>query len=266
VIKPKDASMSECATHRRVLRLFAMLLLLALPLLLGWDLMREFIAEDRCLDSGGVYDDRQDRCLRDRVHLPRVSYWQRRLEHIVLGGFSMLLGGWMLGRGELLCKNLETTTRQLTKKGKKNMLKALFGDIAEGRLQRLQFLGYWLFLVLLSFGFAIAVGLSIGAAEQLIGGDLQQAQDKLREWLSLPFLAVFAVVGVLFLFAELNIVAKRVRDIGLPGWWMVLAIVVVTGGTSFAISGQAGNGLSTLIMAALLLIPSDACARKENLR
>ena len=141
------------------------------------------------------------------------------------------------------------------------MFKTLFGDITDGRLRRLQFLGYSLFLVLLMIGFGLAVVMAIGAGEQLIGGDLQQAQDKLREWFTLPFLIVLGLVLFVLLFAHLNITAKRIRDIGLPGWWTVLGIAVLTGVVSAAVSNQAGSGLSNLIWLALVLIPGNAFAK-----
>jgi len=141
------------------------------------------------------------------------------------------------------------------------MLKRLFGEITDGRLRRLPYLGYSVLLAALSLGFAIALGLMIGAGEQLIGGDLQQAQAKLAEWFTLPFMVVFGLVVALFAFAGANIMAKRIRDIGLPGWWSVLAIVVLTGVVSVAISAQASNGLYLLITLALLLIPTDALAK-----
>lgn len=143
------------------------------------------------------------------------------------------------------------------------MFKVLFGDITDGRLRRLQYLGYSLLLVLLMFGFALAVVMAIGAGEHLIGGDLQQAQDKLREWFTLPFMIVFGLVLFLLLFAHMNITAKRIRDIGLPGWWALLGIAVLTGVVSAAVSNQAGSGLSNLIWLALLLIPGDAFARGQ---
>ncbi|MBW2208518.1 MAG: hypothetical protein JRG79_16550, partial [Deltaproteobacteria bacterium] len=65
------------------------------------------------------------------------------------------------------------------------MIKALFGDVKTGRLMRLQYLGYSLLLSLLMFGFGLAIVLAIGAGEHIIGGDLQQAQDKLREMFTL---------------------------------------------------------------------------------
>ncbi len=141
------------------------------------------------------------------------------------------------------------------------MLKKLFGEITNGRLTRLPYLGYSLLLAALFLGLGIVVGLMIGVGEQLIGGDLQQAQATLAEWLTLPFMLVFGLVVVLIAFAGANIMAKRIRDIGLPGWWSVLAIVVLTGVVSVVTSAQVGNGLSLAITLALLLIPTDAFAK-----
>ena len=138
------------------------------------------------------------------------------------------------------------------------MINALFGDVKTGRLMRLQYLGYSLLLSLLMFGFGLAIVLAIGAGEHIIGGDLQQAQDKLREMFTLPLMIVYAVVMPLFVFIGLNIWAKRIRDIGLPGWWTVLVIIVLEGVASFAVSSGAGSGLHTLVWIALLLIPTDA--------
>ena len=141
------------------------------------------------------------------------------------------------------------------------MIKALLGDVKTGRLMRLQYLGYSLLVYLLMFGFVFLVILAIGAGEHIIGGDLQHAQDKLREMFTLPAMIVFAVIMSLFLFMVANIMAKRIRDIGLPGWWSVLAIIVITGIVSYMVSNEVSNGLSTLIWVVLLLVPSNSQAK-----
>jgi len=107
------------------------------------------------------------------------------------------------------------------------MLKTLFGDAATGRLARLPYLGYWFLLGLLGIVIAIGIGASIGVAEQAIGGDIQQAQAHLRENLGLPAISFIFAVGILLLFGNLNLMAKRIRDMGLPGWWVVLGFVVL---------------------------------------
>jgi len=141
------------------------------------------------------------------------------------------------------------------------MIKALLGDVKTGRLMRLQYLGYSLLVYLLMFGFVFLVILAIGAGEHIIGGDLQHAQDKLREMFTLPAMIVCAVIMPLFLFMVANIMAKRIRDIGLPGWWSVLAIIVITGIVSYMVSNEVSNGLSTLIWVVLLLVPSNSQAK-----
>jgi len=55
----------------------------------------------------------------------------------------------------------------------------------------------------------------------------------------------------------------RIRDIGLPGWWMVLAIFDVSGVGSYMISAEVMRGLNTLIWVVLLLIPSNALTKGE---
>ena len=141
------------------------------------------------------------------------------------------------------------------------MIKALLGDVKTGRLMRLQYLGYSLLVYLLMLGFVFVVILAIGAGEHIIGGDLQHAQDKLREMFTLPAMIVFAVIMPLLLFMVANIMAKRIRDIGLPGWWSVLAIIVITGIVSYMVSNEVSNGLSTLIWVVLLLVPSNSQAK-----
>ena len=142
------------------------------------------------------------------------------------------------------------------------MIKALFGEVKTGHLMRLQYLGYSVLLSLLMFGFGMAVVLAIGASEHIIGGDLQQAQDQLREMFTLPVMLVMAVVMPLFVFIGSNIMAKRIRDNGLPGWWMVLAIFVVSGVVSYMISDEISGGLNTLIWVVLLLVPSNALVKE----
>ncbi len=75
------------------------------------------------------------------------------------------------------------------------MFKVLFGDITNGRLMRLPYLGYSLLLTLLVIGFGLAIVLAIGVGEHIVGGNLQDAQDKLREWFSLPELRRYAARG-----------------------------------------------------------------------
>jgi uncharacterized membrane protein YhaH (DUF805 family) len=142
------------------------------------------------------------------------------------------------------------------------MFKVLLGDIKNGRLKRLQYLGYTILLGVLMFGFGLAIVLGIGAGEHIIGGNLQQAQDQLREWFTLPFFIIFGPISVLFLFAGINIMAKRIRDIGLPGWWTTLTILVLEIIASLILSEQVGSGFHSLIWIVLLLVPTDTFSQR----
>lgn len=144
------------------------------------------------------------------------------------------------------------------------MFKTLFGELTHGRLARLPYLGYSFLLAALVLGFGIAVGLAIGAGEQVIGGDLEQAQAELAERFTLPFMIVSGLAGALFAFIGANLMAKRIRDAGLPGWWSVLAVIVVTGIVSVAVSAQTSNNVSLFIWIALLLIPTAAFAKNAG--
>jgi uncharacterized membrane protein YhaH (DUF805 family) len=108
----------------------------------------------------------------------------------------------------------------------------------------------------------LAIVFAIGASEHIIGGDLQQAQDKLRDWFSVPATLIVSLVFLLVLVAKLNIIAKRIRDIGLSGWWIALVLFIVVGGTSAAYSEQAGGGLFSVLSLLLLLLPSDTFGKK----
>jgi uncharacterized membrane protein YhaH (DUF805 family) len=142
------------------------------------------------------------------------------------------------------------------------MIKTFFGDIADGRLARLPYLGHWVLLSLAVLILLLGIGAAIGIGEQLIGGDLQQAQAKLREWLTVPFFIAFGVVAAVLFFAGANLTAKRIRDIGLPGWWSVLAIALLVGLVSGAVSEQAGSVIQLAIWLALVLVPTYVLAKR----
>jgi uncharacterized membrane protein YhaH (DUF805 family) len=114
------------------------------------------------------------------------------------------------------------------------------------------------------FGFIIAIIVAIGAGEHLIGGDLQQAQQMLSDWFSIPFILIFGLFMALIGFAGVNLTAKRIRDIGLPGWWTVLAVLILEFATTIIISQEVSSGLHILLTVALLLIPTDTFVMERD--
>lgn len=146
-----------------------------------------------------------------------------------------------------------------------NVLNVLFRSIKDGHLKRLSYLGYCLLLVFSLITFVFMVILMVGTGENIIGGDLLQAQDKLREWFTIPFLVILGLFLMVLVYAGTNITAKRIRDIGLPGWWVVLIIVILGIIISFTVSNQVSSGLHYLIWILLLLLPTNFLNRKKQM-
>ena len=141
------------------------------------------------------------------------------------------------------------------------MMTVLFGDIKNGRLQRLQFLGYSLLVSVLTVVIMMGVVVAIAGAEKFAGGDLQQAQAAIRESLGGPFMVIFAIFMLVIFFIQANLMAKRIRDMGLPGWWVVLALVIIAGLVGGMMSEQAGGVFQGIVTLILLFVPSNSFAK-----
>ena len=139
-----------------------------------------------------------------------------------------------------------------------SMLRDYFGEIGEGRLERRRFVFLWLLLLALFIGFGALIGLSIGIAEHLAGGDLRTAQQMLRENLAVPAVLAIAIFVLAFVFAKLNIIAKRARDTGLPGWITAIVIAGLIGTTSqLADAAATSGGVGMLLLIVLAFVPTN---------
>ncbi|WP_058557426.1 DUF805 domain-containing protein [Thiohalocapsa sp. ML1] len=139
------------------------------------------------------------------------------------------------------------------------MFNALWGDILRGRLQQLPFLGWYLVLVLIAMVLAFGIGAGIGAAGRMAGGE--PLSDELAPVGSLGEIGVLAVSALfaLLLLGQLNIMAKRLRDTGLSSAWLIVLGWLVLAGLLAPAGGGLLSGLLSLVMlAVLLLVPSDA--------
>lgn len=141
------------------------------------------------------------------------------------------------------------------------MFKDYFGDVRIGRLKTSRFVVLWVMLVVFFILVGLLLGASIGIAEHLLGGDLATAQTSLRQQLAMPAIIAVALGFILLAFAKLNIVAKRARDIGLPGWLTAIIIAGLVGGTSQLTAGASAGGLGMLLLIVLAFIPTDAFRR-----
>jgi len=133
---------------------------------------------------------------------------------------------------------------------------AYFGEVSKGKVKRVAFLGYQMLLTISLFFFVLMSILSIGLGEHIIGGDLAQAQQVLRDWLTLPYFILLAVFLAVFFFSSLNVAAKRIRDIGIAGWTTLVIFLMVEILVTVIINQQAASAVHTLIVIFLLFTPS----------
>jgi len=165
------------------------------------------------------------------------------------------------------------------------MLKVYFGEWGNGRLQRLAYLGYHVLLMFIVVAVIFFSIFTVGAAENFVGGDLIATQAMLGE--RFGFLAIFGIVALIMamIVGQINIMAKRIRDMGLPAVWTILGIIVVSmllnmlfpaqvievgtavvktaGGAAAAATTQTVSSsivqlFDTVVFLCLLFIPSDA--------
>ena len=136
-----------------------------------------------------------------------------------------------------------------------------FGELRDGRLARLPFLAWTMVLMLIVLGFGLAIGAAIGIVQNTMGGDPLHTEALLEELLATPFALLLPLIGLVVMFAQYNMVAKRARDIGLPGWLTVLGVLLLTGIAGATLSESAIGLINGLVGLALLLVPSDALRR-----
>lgn len=143
------------------------------------------------------------------------------------------------------------------------MFQTLFGDVQNGRLKRLPFVGWYLVVLLLALVAAFLIGIAIAATAQVAGGgmaDMETAKAMLVERFGPVGIVVTVAVFAVLWLADLNLMAKRFRDMGLPGWWTLLGVLLASG-----LLAQLGQGLATtfslLVLIVLVSVPTGALAR-----
>ncbi len=169
------------------------------------------------------------------------------------------------------------------------MLKTYFGEWGEGKLQRLPYLGYHILLMLLIIVIILAGIFAVGAAENLMGGDLATAQKMLMDKFGLVAIIGIGLLIFIAMLGQINILGKRIRDMGLPVLWTIFAIIALSmvlnlvfppqevaisasavqtaNGSAAAISSVTKTNMiiqlfDTVIFLCLVLIPSNTFGNK----
>ncbi len=108
------------------------------------------------------------------------------------------------------------------------MLKTYYGEWGTGKLQRLPYLGYHLLLIVLIVAIIMGTIFAVGAAENFIGGNLAETQKMLMD--KFGFVAIAGIMVLIFaaMLGQLNILGKRIRDMGLPVLMTIIGIMVIS--------------------------------------
>ena len=108
------------------------------------------------------------------------------------------------------------------------MLKIFYGEWGTAKLQRLPYLGYHLLLIVLIIAIIMATIFAVGATENFMGGDLAETQKMLMD--KFGFLAIAGIMVLIFaaMIGQINLLGKRIRDIGLPVLWTIIGIILLS--------------------------------------
>jgi len=108
------------------------------------------------------------------------------------------------------------------------MLKIFYGEWGTGKLQRLPYLGYHLLLIVLIIAIIMGTIFTVGAAENFMGGNLAETQKMLMD--KFGFVAIAGIMVLIFaaILGQLNILGKRIRDMGLPVLITIIGIMIVS--------------------------------------
>ncbi|PHS39423.1 MAG: hypothetical protein COB07_06625 [Sulfurovum sp.] len=108
------------------------------------------------------------------------------------------------------------------------MLKTYFGEWGYGKLQRLPYLGYHILLMVLVVAVIFGGIFAMGATENLMSGDLEATQKLLADKFGIIAIIFIAALVFITVLGQVNILGKRIRDMGLPVVWTILGIIVLS--------------------------------------
>ena len=132
-----------------------------------------------------------------------------------------------------------------------------YGESKTGRLGRGVF-AKGVLLVLAAFAAAVLVlNLLVWAGEALIGDEPPSLLVTLLQILGFLVAGFVLAAAGLLAFGFFNLIAKRVRDLGFPGWKTVAVLTMLGTAFSFAAPLPATIGYIALVWSVLLLMPTS---------
>jgi len=108
------------------------------------------------------------------------------------------------------------------------MLKTYFGEWGTGRLQRLPYFGYHILLTIIVMAIIFGSIMIVGSMQSMMDGSIAETQTMLLE--KFGMLGIIGLITLVFvaILGQVNILGKRLRDMGLPVLWTILGIVAVS--------------------------------------
>ncbi|WP_418904864.1 DUF805 domain-containing protein [Ferrimonas balearica] len=134
--------------------------------------------------------------------------------------------------------------------------RTLWGETRSGQLARLPFLLFTMSLLLLLMGLGYAIS-------ERVRHYVQQhptAPDQLTELtaaLTGPGVILALLAVLLITLAGLNLMSKRLRHMGLPGWPTTLALSLLTVAIGYGWSLPGANGFQLLVWLVLTFTPGN---------
>ncbi len=145
------------------------------------------------------------------------------------------------------------------------MFKKIFAAIKTGTLARLPFLGYTLLLNVLLILILMGIAASLGITENMLHADIQQTQQILADKFGTVTILGVMIIMSLFVFGSLNIMAKRLRDMGLPGWISILVLFILASLLGFILQPKAIQIFQAAVFLALVLIPGGLFKKSRTI-
>lgn len=146
-----------------------------------------------------------------------------------------------------------------------SIFRTLFGAVRHGTIHRIPF--FWHVAGLWTIGAAIIITLVVGLGLNQMptaGMTPEQARQVVQEALGPVGNTVLVLFAVVLVFAQVNMMAKRLRDMGLPGWLTLVTVVAVTGLASVYVSPTAGGLVNIAFWLTLLFMPPGVFSRRQR--
>jgi uncharacterized membrane protein YhaH (DUF805 family) len=145
------------------------------------------------------------------------------------------------------------------------MINTYFKEWGTGKLQRLPYIGYHFLLIILTALVLIGAVIAVGATEQVLGGNLVQTQTMIANKFGWLLAVLLPILVLSVMSAQVNILGKRIRDIGLPVLSTIVAIIALSLVLNFLFPPEIISATTTSVQTATLSANSMAVTAKTNI-